>query len=37
MEGAGAEITTAETIVFALLKKAGTPEFKAFSKLLKEG
>ena len=35
MEGAGAEITTAETIVFALLGKAGTPEFKAFSKLLK--
>jgi nicotinamidase-related amidase len=36
MEGAGAEITTTETIVFALLGKAGTPEFKAFSKLLKE-
>ncbi|MBN2224501.1 MAG: isochorismatase family protein [Deltaproteobacteria bacterium] len=35
MEGAGAEIVTVETIVFALLKKAGTPEFKAFSKLLK--
>lgn len=35
MEGAGAEITTAETIVFSLLGKAGTPEFKAFSKLLK--
>ena len=35
MEGAGAEITTAETIVFSLLQKAGTPEFKAFSKLLK--
>jgi nicotinamidase-related amidase len=37
MEGAGAEITTAETIVFALLGKAGTPQFKAFSRLLKEG
>jgi nicotinamidase-related amidase len=37
MEGAGAEITSAETIVFSLLGKAGTPEFKAFSKLLKEG
>ncbi len=36
MEGAGAEITTTETIIFSLLKKAGTPEFKAFSKLLKE-
>jgi len=35
MEGAGAEVTTAETIVFALLGKAGTPEFKAFSRLLK--
>jgi nicotinamidase-related amidase len=35
MEGAGAEITTAETVIFALFKKAGTPEFKAFSKLLK--
>jgi nicotinamidase-related amidase len=35
MEGAGAEIMTAETIIFALLQKAGTPEFKAFSKLLK--
>ena len=35
MEGAGAEITTAETIVFSLLKKAGASEFKAFSRLLK--
>jgi hypothetical protein len=35
MEGAGAEITTAETIIFSLFGKAGTPEFKAFSKLLK--
>ncbi len=37
MEGAGAEIMTAETVVFALLKKSGTPQFKAFSRLLKEG
>jgi len=35
MEGSLAEITTAETVVFALLQKASTPEFKAFSKLLK--
>jgi len=37
MEGAGAEITSAETIVFLLLGEAGTPEFRAFSKLLKGG
>ena len=37
MEGAGAEITTAETIIFSLLEKSGTPEFKAFSRLLKGG
>ncbi len=35
MEGAGAEISTAETIIFSLLGKSGTPEFKAFSRLLK--
>ncbi len=36
MADAGAEITSAETILFSLFGKAGTPEFKAFAGLLKE-
>jgi nicotinamidase-related amidase len=35
MKDEGAVITSAETAVFDLLKKAGTPEFKAISPLLK--
>lgn len=35
MQEEGAVITNAETVVFDLLKKAGTPEFKAISPLLK--
>lgn len=31
----GAVVTNTETILFDLLKKAGTPEFKALSKLIK--
>jgi len=35
MERAGAILTSAETVAFQLLQKAGTPEFKAVSSLLK--
>lgn len=35
MSSLGAVITTAETVVFDLLKQAGTPEFKAISPLVK--
>jgi len=35
MERAGAVITSTETVVFQLLERAGTPEFKALSKLLR--
>lgn len=35
MERAGAVITSTETVIFQLLERAGTPEFKALSKLLK--
>lgn len=34
--GAGAVVTTAETVAFQLLKVAGSPEFKAISKLIRE-
>jgi nicotinamidase-related amidase len=36
LSSAGAVITSVETIVFQLLEKAGTPEFKAISPLIKE-
>lgn len=35
MENMGAVITNTETVIFDLLKKAGTKEFKALSKLIK--
>ena len=35
MKSMGAVITNTETVVFDLLKKAGTPEFKVLSKLIK--
>jgi exonuclease VII small subunit len=35
MKEAGAVITNAETVVFDILKKAGTPQFKVISPLLK--
>lgn len=35
MRDAGAVITTAETILFQLLQKAGTPDFKSISPLFK--
>ena len=35
MERAGAVITSSETIAFQILEKAGTPEFKEISSLLK--
>jgi nicotinamidase-related amidase len=35
MESMGAVITNTETVIFDLLKKAGTPEFKVLSKLIK--
>src|SRR5699024_4350680 len=35
MRDMGAVITNTETVVFDLLKKAGTPEFKVLSKLIK--
>lgn len=36
MARAGAVVTSAETVVFQLLGRAGTPEFKALAPLLKE-
>ncbi len=35
MDRAGAVITSTETVIFQLLERAGTPEFKAMSKMLK--
>ena len=35
MRSLGARITTAETVVFDWLRKAGTPEFKKLSKLIR--
>jgi len=35
MERAGAIITSSETAAFQILEKAGTPEFKEISSLLK--
>jgi nicotinamidase-related amidase len=35
MKAAGAIITNTETVVFDILKKAGTPEFKVMSPLVK--
>jgi nicotinamidase-related amidase len=35
MDRAGAVVTSTETVIFQLLARAGTPEFKAMSKLLK--
>ncbi|MBM7581184.1 nicotinamidase-related amidase [Caldicoprobacter guelmensis] len=35
MEGMGAVITNTETVLFDLLKTAGTPEFKELSRLIK--
>jgi hypothetical protein len=35
MSKLGAEITTTESILFELLEKSGTPEFKAISTLVK--
>lgn len=35
MDRAGAVVTSTETIIFQILGRAGTPEFKAVSKLLK--
>jgi hypothetical protein len=35
MERAGGVITSTETVLFDLLKRAGTPEFKAVSSLIK--
>jgi nicotinamidase-related amidase len=35
MKNEGAVVTNAETVIFDLLKMAGTPEFKSMSKLLK--
>ncbi len=35
LDKAGVTITTVETILFDLLKKSGTPEFKAISQLIK--
>jgi nicotinamidase-related amidase len=35
MRDAGAKITVTETVLFQLLKKAGSEEFKAISKLIK--
>ena len=36
LDRAGAVITSVETVIFQLLEKAGTPEFKAISPLIKE-
>lgn len=35
MKDMGAVITNTETVLFDILKKAGTPEFKLISKLIK--
>ena len=35
MRDAGAVVTCTETVLFQLLEKAGTPEFKALSKRIK--
>jgi len=35
IESMGAVVTNTETVIFDLLKKAGTPEFKVLSKLIK--
>jgi nicotinamidase-related amidase len=35
MDRAGAVITSTETVIFQLLERAGTPEFKTMSKMLK--
>ena len=35
MANMGAVVTNTETIIFDLLKEAGTPEFKVLSKLIK--
>jgi nicotinamidase-related amidase len=35
MKDAGATITSTETVIFQILKKAGTPEFKALLKTIK--
>ena len=35
MRDAGAVITCTETVLFQLMEKAGTPEFKAISKRIK--
>lgn len=35
MKDVGAVITNTETVIFDLMKKAGTPEFKVLSKLIK--
>jgi hypothetical protein len=35
MRDAGAVITCTETVLFQLLEKAGTPEFKTISKRIK--
>lgn len=34
LEDAGATVSTVETVLFELLEKAGTPEFKAIQKLI---
>lgn len=36
LDSAGAVITSVETVIFQLLEKAGTPEFKAISPLIKD-
>jgi len=35
MENIGAKLTTTEMIIFQLLRKAGTPEFKEVQKIIK--
>jgi hypothetical protein len=35
MSKTGAEITSTESILFELLERSGTPEFKAISNLVK--
>ena len=36
LEQAGAVVTTTETVIFQLLKTAGTPQFKAISQLIRD-